>query len=132
MTRSEGRRQRALRRWLRLTGAAYAAGAAGFLARPQDPVQALSRATGETPAYEEPGLYHALAGAYMVTIAALALGAANAAEERRALIPPLMAAKAASSAALLYRYRSTGRRSYALASALDAAILGVTAALYRR
>lgn len=130
--KGEGRRQRALRRWLKLTGTAYAAGAAGFLARPQEPLAALSLATGEPPGYEEPGLYHALAGAYMVTIAALALGAASAAEERRALIPPLMAAKAASSAALLYRYRATGKRSYALASAIDAAILGVTAALYRR
>jgi hypothetical protein len=125
-------RDRTLKRWLGLTGIAYAAGAAVFLARPQDAPEALSLAGGERLPYEEPSLYHALAGAYMVTIAALALGAAGAPEERRALVPPLMAAKAASSAALLYRYSTTGRRGYALASALDAAILGITTALYVR
>jgi hypothetical protein len=122
---------KALKSWLTLTGVAYAVGAIGFVARPQDALEALN-ATGGEPADHEgpPGLYNSLAGAYMATIAALALTAAADPEERRALIPPLLVGKAASSSALLYRYTKTRKRGFAAGAALDAFIFGVTAGLY--
>ena len=78
---------------------------------------------------EEPGLYNALASAYMATIAALALTASRDPARNRNLIPPLLVAKATSSAGLLFRYFKTRRRGYALSAALDALLFGVTAGL---
>lgn len=124
------RSERNLKRWLAASGTVYAAGAAIFLARPDETTRALARAAADEMEDEPTGVYHALATAYMTTIAALALGAASEPPARRALIPPLMVAKASSSAALLYRFVSTRRRGFAAAAALDAAILGITAGLY--
>ena len=121
---------RRLARWLTVTGVAYASGAVDFIARPKAATRSLSMAGGEALADEEPGLYNALASAYMATIASLALSAARDPEERRALLPPLLVAKAASSGVLLYRYLRTQRRGFAVGAALDAALLGVTAGLY--
>ena len=122
---------RALKAWLALTGVAYAVGAVGFVTRPRDALESLN-ATGGEPAEHEgpPGLYNSLAGAYMATIAALALTAAADPDARRSLIPPLLVGKAASSSALLYRYSRTRKRAFAVGAALDAFILGVTAGLY--
>lgn len=122
--------ERRLARWLTVTGVAYASGAVDFVARPKAATRSLSKAGGDVLDDEEPGLYNALAAAYMATIAALALTAARDPDERRALIPPLLVAKAASSGALLYRYLRTRRRGFAVGAALDAALLGVTAGLY--
>lgn len=124
------RAERNLQRWLTLSGAVYAAGAALFVARPDEAPDALARATGDDMEAEPTGVYHALAAAYMTTIAALALGAGSEPAARRALIPPLMVAKASSSAALFYRFLKTRRAGFAAGAALDAAILGVTAGLY--
>jgi hypothetical protein len=119
-----------LARWLAVTGAVYAAGALDFLARPAAATRSLSKTGGEPLHDEEPGLYNALASAYMATIASLALAAARDPDGNRALVPPLLVAKAASSGALLYRFLRTGRRGYAVGAALDATLLGVTAGLY--
>ena len=120
---------RGLSRWLKVTGTVYAFGAVDYVARPRVAIHALNQAGGAPIEPEEPGLYNALAGAYMATIAALALSASVDPEERAALIPPLLVGKAASSAALLYRYVRTRRRGFAVAAALDAFLFGVTAGL---
>jgi hypothetical protein len=122
--------EKRLARWLAVSGAAYALGAADFLVRPSAATRALGQATGERLEDEEPGLYHALATAYMATIAALALTAARDPESEKALVPPLLVAKAVSSGAMLYRFLKTRRRGFAAGAALDAALLGVTAGLY--
>lgn len=121
-----------LRGWLIGTGAVYALGAADFVVRPWAATRSLNRYGGERIEDEEPGFYNALAAAYMATIAALALGAGRDPEGNAGLIPPLLVAKAVSSSAFLYRYLVTRRRGYAVAAALDAALLGVTAGLYAR
>src|SRR5918995_3654577 len=92
---------RLLKTWLATTGAVYAAGAVDFLLRPGAATQTLGAAAGERIDDEEPGLYNALACAYMATIASLALAASRDPEGRSELIPPLMVAKAVSSSALL-------------------------------
>ena len=121
---------RRLAAWLRFTGALYAVGGAGFLARPQDAVDALGR-VGEPLEEEGPGLYTSLSTAYMATITALAFAAAAADEDGRdRLIPPLLVAKATSSSALLLRYLKTRRLGFAAGAALDALLLGVTAGLH--
>jgi hypothetical protein len=120
---------RGLSRWLKVTGTVYAFGAVDYVARPHVAIGTLNRAGGEPMDPEEPGLYNALAGAYMATIAALALSASSDPEERSSLIGPLLVGKAASSALLLYRYARTRRRGYAIAAALDAFLFGVTAGL---
>lgn len=121
---------RRLATWLRFTGALYAIGGAGFLARPQDAVDALGR-VGEPLDEEHPGLYTSLSTAYMATITALAFAAASADEEGRdRLIPPLLVAKATSSGALLVRYLRTRRLGFAAGAALDALLLGITAGLH--
>jgi hypothetical protein len=79
---------------------------------------------------EPPGMYNALASAYMATIAALSLSAAAEPAGRRALIPPLLVAKATSTGAFLHRFARTRRVGFALAAGLDALLLGVTAGLY--
>ena len=119
-----------LGKWLTATGAVYALGAADFVARPWAATGALSRSGGEPLEAEEPGVYHALAAAYMATIAALALAAGREPEARAHLVPPLLVAKAVSSAALFYRYRRTGKKGYALASGLDAFLFGITGGLH--
>jgi hypothetical protein len=122
--------ERRLAGWLRLTGALYAIGGAGFLTRPQDAVDALSR-MGEPLDEELPGLYTSLSTAYMATITALSFAAASADEDGRdRLIPPLLVAKATSSSALLLRYLRTRRFGFAAGAALDALFLGVTAGLH--
>lgn len=122
--------ERRLGGWLRFTGALYALGGAGFLARPQDAVDALGR-IGEPLDAEPPGLYTSLSTAYMATITTLAFAAASAdPEDRDVLIPPLLVAKAVSSSALLLRYFKTRRLGYAAGAALDALLLGVTAGLH--
>ena len=115
--------------WLAATGFVYAAGAVYFLARPQAATRSLNQAGGLPLPDEEPGLYNALAGAYMATIAALALSAARDPRTRRALLGPLLVAKAASSGGFLLRYLQTRRRGFALSAALDAALFGITAGL---
>ncbi len=125
MTRAE----KLLSKWLKATGVIYAAGAVDFTVRPKAAVQSLSMAGGIPLESEPAGVYNALASAYMATIAALALGASSSAGGSR-LIPPLLVAKATSSGGFLYRYVRTGRRGYAVAAALDALLLGVTAGLY--
>jgi hypothetical protein len=122
--------EKRLSRWLAVTGAIYAAGAVDFAARPRAATRSLNMAGGAPLEDETPGLYNALASAYMATIAALALGAARDPAGRRELVPPLLVAKAASSAALLYRYARTRRRGFAAGAALDAVLLGITAGLY--
>ena len=125
------RASKALKTWLTLTGVSYAVGAVGFVARPRDAVESLNASGGDPVDHEgPPGLYNSLAGAYMATIAALALTAAADPDERRALIPPLLVGKAASSSALLYRYSKTRKRGFAVGAAIDAVIFGVTAGLY--
>lgn len=118
-----------LSRWLTATGAIYAAGALDFTARPHAATRSLNQAGGLPLADEEPGLYNALASAYMATIAALALTAARDPDAHRDLIAPLLVAKAASSAGFLLRYLRTHRRGFALSAALDAALFGITAGL---
>jgi hypothetical protein len=120
---------RGLSAWLKVTGTIYAFAAVDYVARPRVAIAALNQAGGTPMEQEEPGLYNALAGAYMATIAALALSASSDPEERAALIPPLLVGKAASSAALMYRYFKTRRRGYALSAGLDAFLFGVTAGL---
>ena len=122
--------ERRFARWLTATGAAYAAGAVDFLVRPHASTRSLSLAGGEPLADETTGLYHSLACAYMATIAALALGAAQDPAGRSELIPPLLVAKAASSGTLMYRFRQTGKRGFLAGAVLDAVLLGVTAGLY--
>lgn len=119
-----------LARWLTVTGGVYALGSVDFVVRPRAATRSLNLSGGVALEDEEPGLYNALASAYMATIAALALGAGRDPTGRRALVPPLLVAKAASSAALLYRYARTRRRGFAVGAALDAVLLGVTAGLY--
>ena len=125
MTTAEKR----LARWLAATGVVYAAGAIDFTARPAAATRSLNQAGGPALPDEEPGMYNALASAYMATIAALALGASRDPASNRNLIPALLVAKATSSAGMLYRYFKTKRRGYAVGAALDAALLGVTAGL---
>ena len=115
--------------WLRSTGILYAMGGAAFLTRPQDAVESLSR-FGEPLEPETTGVYHALAGAYMATIAALALAGSSDEDARDHVIPPLLVAKAGSAGALLYRYLRTRKAGFAAAAALDALLLGVTAGLH--
>jgi hypothetical protein len=122
--------ERHLGRWLTITGAVYALGSVDFVARPRAATRSLNKAGGARLEDEEPGLYNALASAYMATIAALALSAGRDPDGRRQLVPPLLVAKASSSAAMLYRYARTRRRGYAVGAALDAVLLGVTAGLY--
>jgi hypothetical protein len=123
---------RLLKLWLATTGIVYAAGAIDFVLRPGAATQTLGAAANERLDDEEPGLYNALASAYMATIASLALAASKDPEGRSELIPPLMVAKAVSSSALLFRYQMTRRKGYAYGAALDASILGITAGLYSR
>lgn len=125
MTASEKR----LARWLAVTGAVYAAGAIDYTARPAAATRTLNQAGGSPLPDEEPGLYNALASAYMATIAALALAASRDPAANRNLIAPLLVAKVSSSAGLLLRYFRTRRRGYALSAALDAFLFGVTAGL---
>ncbi|MGH2729975.1 MAG: hypothetical protein ACRDJI_05130 [Actinomycetota bacterium] len=122
--------ERRLSKWLLTTGAVYALGAVDFIARPRAALATLGRLGGEPLDYEGPGLYNSLAGAYMATIAALALTAGRDPEANRNLVPPLLVAKAASSAAMLYQYQRTRKRGFALGAALDAFLLGATAGLY--
>ncbi len=121
--------ERLLRRWLTGTGLLYAAGAVDFTLHPRGAIETLSSAGGAPLDPEPAGVYNALAGAYMATIASLALTAARDPEAHDALIPPLLVAKATSSAGLLWRYLQTRRRGFAVAAALDALLLGVTAGL---
>jgi hypothetical protein len=122
--------EKRLSRWLTVSGVAYAAGAVDFLVRPAAATRSLGKAGGERLDDEEPGLYHALASAYMATIAALALTTARDPLDKSALVPPLLVAKAVSSGAMLYRFLKTRRRGFAVGAALDAALLGITAGLY--
>lgn len=122
--------ERRFARWLTATGAAYAAGAVDFLVRPHASTRSLSLAGGEPLADEGTGLYHSLACAYMATIAALSLTAAQDPADRTDLIPPLLVAKAVSSGTLMYRFRQTGKRGFLAGAILDAVLLGVTAGLY--
>jgi hypothetical protein len=126
MSRSEKR----LSRWLKATGLLYAAGAIDFTVRPRAATDSLGRATGDAMAPEPPGVYNALASAYMATIAALALAAARNPRLARPLVPPLLVAKATSSAGFLLRYVRTRKLGFAAGAALDAFLLGVTAGLY--
>ncbi|MDQ4143424.1 MAG: hypothetical protein M3198_06735 [Actinomycetota bacterium] len=121
--------QQRLARWLGVTGAIYAAGAVDFTARPRAATRSLNQAGGAPLPDEEPGVYNALASAYMATIAALALTAARDPERNQNLVQPLLVAKATSSAGLLLRYFKTRRRGFAMGAALDALIFGVTAGL---
>jgi hypothetical protein len=122
--------EKRLARWLTVTGALYALGSVDFVARPRAATRSLNMSGGTPLEDEEPGLYNALAAAYMATIAALALRAGRDPQGRRELVPPLLVAKATSSAAMLYRYVRTRRRGFAVGAALDAVLLGVTAGLY--
>jgi hypothetical protein len=124
------RTQRRFARWLTLTGVIYALGAIDFTMRPKAATRSLSGAGDPPMPDEEPGVYNALASAYMATISSLALSASRDPSGRRALIPPLLVAKATSSGGFLYRYLKTRRPGYAVGAALDAALLGVTAGLY--
>ncbi len=127
--------ERRLGVWLLATGAVYAVGAVDYLVRPWAATRSINSYTrttepGERLEDEEPGLYNALASAYMATIAALALEAGRDPRANSNLVPPLLVAKAVSSSALLYRFVSTRRRGYAAAALLDAVLFGVTAGLY--
>jgi len=121
--------ERRLRGWLLATGVAYAAGAVDFIARPRAAAASLSGFGERIEPEDPPGVFNALAAAYMTTIAALSIGAAVAPGERRNLIPPLLVAKATSSAALLYRFERTRKLGFAVAAGLDALLFGVTAGL---
>ena len=123
------RTDRRLSRWLRVTGLVYALGAIDYVARPQAALDTLGRIGGDELAPETNGLYNSLAGAYMATIAALALGASTDPASRRDLIPPLLVGKAASATALLYMYARTRKKGYAVGAGVDAFLLGVTAGL---
>ncbi|MFN2593766.1 MAG: hypothetical protein ABR579_02615 [Actinomycetota bacterium] len=124
------RSQRRFARWLTATGAVYAVGAVDFLVRPHASTRSLSMAGGEPLLDESPGLYHSLACAYMATIAAISLTAAQDPADRTELIAPLMVAKAASSGLMMYRFRQTGKPGFLAGAILDAVLLGVTAGLY--
>lgn len=124
-----GGTERRFARWLAATGVIYALGALDFTVRPRAATRSLSAAGDPPLPDEEPGIYNALASAYMATIAALALAASRDPSGRRELIPPLLVAKATSSAGFLYRYLKTRRPGYAAGAALDAGLLGVTAGL---
>jgi hypothetical protein len=117
-------------RWLAATGVIYALGALDFTVRPEAATRSLSQAGKPGLPDEEPGVYNALASAYMATIASLALAASKDPSGRRELIPPLLVAKATSSAGFLYRFFKTRRPGHALGAAIDAGLLGVTAGLY--
>lgn len=121
--------ERRLGRWLKLTGGLYAAGAVDYVARPRAALEALEKVGGDPLEPEGNGLYNSLAGAYMATIAALALGASSDPAGRRSLIPPLLVGKAASATCLLYMYARTRTRGYVVGAALDAFLFGVTAGL---
>ena len=108
----------------------YALGAADYVARPRAAITSLNSLGGEPIEPESRGLYNSLAGAYMATIAALALSAAGDPEDRAVLVPPLLVAKAASAGFLLVQYLETRRRGFAVAAGLDAVLFGVTAGLY--
>lgn len=134
-SRSRSRSERRLSVWLLATGAVYAAGAVDYLVRPWAATRSINsyvRTTepGERLEDEEPGLYNALASAYMATIAALALEAGRDPRTNSNLVPPLLVAKAVSASTLLYRFVSTRQRGYAGAAVLDAVLFGVTAGLY--
>ena len=122
--------EKRLARWLAVTGVVYAAGAVDFTVRPRAATQSLSNVGGPPLPDEEPGVYNALASAYMATIAALALSASRNPGGRRDLIPPLLVAKATSAGGFLYRFLKTKRPGYALGAAIDAGLLGVTAGLF--
>jgi hypothetical protein len=121
---------RRLARWLKVTGTVYALGAADYVARPRAAIATLNSMGGEPMEPEGRGLYNSLAGAYMATIAALALSASADPHERSVLIPPLLVAKVASAGFLLFQYAETRRRGFALAAGVDAFLFGVTAGLY--
>jgi hypothetical protein len=121
---------RRLARWLKLTGGLYALGAVDYVARPRAAIASLNSMGGAPMEPEDRGLYNSLAGAYMATIATLALSASTDPIERSALIPPLLVAKVASAGFLLVQYAETRRRGFAVAAALDAFLFGVTAGLY--
>ena len=121
--------EKLMARWLKVTGAVYAAGAIDFTVHPRGATEALSSSGGVPLDPESPGLYNALASAYMATIAALALTASKDPKGYRALIPPLLVAKATSSGGLLLRYFQTKRRGFAAAALMDAVLFGVTAGL---
>ena len=121
--------ERRLARWLAVTGVVYAAGAVDFTVRPRAATRSLSQVGGPPLPDEEPGVYNALASAYMATIAALALSASKDPSGRRDLISPLLVAKATSAGGFLYRYLKTRRPGYAVGAALDAGLLGITAGL---
>lgn len=121
--------ERRLRAWLLATGVAYGLGAIDFIARPRAAAVSLSGFGERIEPEDPPGLFNALASAYMTTIAALSIGAAAAPGERRDLIPPLLVAKATSSATLLYRFERTRKLGFAVAAGLDALLFGVTAGL---
>lgn len=123
--------ERRLSRWLRVTGVGYALGGVDFAARPWAATASLSKLGGERLETEPPGVYNGLATAYMATIAALALSAANDPAAKRSLIPPLLVAKAVSSGMMLYRFTTSRKRGYAIGAALDACLLAATAVLYR-
>ena len=122
--------ERGFRTWLLATGTIYALGAADFLARPRAATRSLNRYGGERIDDEPAGFYNSLASAYMATIAVLALEAGRNPDARADLVPPLLVAKAVSSGAFLYRFVQTRRRGFAVAAALDAALLLVTASLH--
>ena len=124
--------ERRLSRWLAVTGAVYAAGAVDYVARPAAALDTLGRLGGERLDPEGNGLYNSLAGAYMATIAALALGASRDPSGNRALIPPLLVGKAASAAGLVYLYAKTRKKGYAVGAGVDAFLFGVTAGLSSR
>lgn len=121
--------ERRLSRWLKITGVVYAAGAVDYVVKPEGALETLGKIGGEPLEPEGPGLYNSLAGAYMATIAALALGASGEPRERRELIPPLLVGKAASAAGLLFMYAKTRKKGYAVGAGLDAFLFGVTAGL---
>ena len=121
--------EKTMARWLKATGAVYAAGAVDFTVHPRGATEALSSWGGAPLDAEPPGLYNALASAYMATIAALALTASRDPRGRRELIPPLLVAKATSSAGFLLRYARTRKRGFAAAALLDGVLFGVTAGL---
>ena len=121
--------ERLLRRWLKVTGLIYAAGAVDYVVKPEGALEALGKAGGEPLEPEGHGLYNSLAGAYMATIASLALSASSDPVERRQLIPPLLVGKAASAAGLLFMYTKTRKKGYAIGAGLDAFLFGVTAGL---
>jgi hypothetical protein len=133
---SKSSSERRLGAWLLLTGSVYLAGAVDFLVRPWAATRSInsyvpgSDEIGTRLEDEEPGIYNAMASAYMATIAALAIEAGRNPSENKNLIPPLLVAKAVSSSAFLYRYVSTRRPGYAAAAVLDAVLFGVTAGLY--